>query len=205
MQAAGILSSLESISRAETSVTRLRGPASSAPVIPSATLKAKLPLSPFTPADLERLPDAFDHDDFIFELKMDGFGALAYVDDHETRLVSRKANTYKSFASLCVAIHIDLDYRAVLDGEIVVLDSAGRPQFYQLLRRRGEPVFYAFDVLWMDGKDMRSLPLMERKRLLRSIVPEQPSAMLYAHHIERTGIEFYRLACEQDLEGVVAR
>jgi bifunctional non-homologous end joining protein LigD len=94
-----------------------------------------------------------------------------------------------------------------LDGEIVILDSAGRPHFYELLRRRGrgEPVFYAFDLLWLDGQDLRPLPLLERKRLLRSIIPEQPSALLYASHIERNGLEFLRLTCEQDLEGIVAK
>ena len=57
---------------------------------------------------------------------MDGFRALAYVGEHETRLVSRKRNTYKSFLDFCAAIHLDLDCEAVLDGEIVVLDQAGR-------------------------------------------------------------------------------
>jgi bifunctional non-homologous end joining protein LigD len=57
----------------------------------------------------------------------------------------------------------------------------------------------------MDGEDLRSRPLIERKRLLREIVPEQPSAMLYADYIERTGVEFFRLACERDLEGIVAK
>jgi bifunctional non-homologous end joining protein LigD len=66
-------------------------------------------------------------------------------------------------------------------------------------------VFYAFDLLWLDGEDLRPRPLVERKRLLRSIVPERPSVMLYAEHIERTGIEFFRLACDRDLEGIVAK
>ena len=88
----------------------------------------------FTPADLTRLPDAFDHEDFIFELKMDGFRALAYVDEAQTRLVSRKGNVYKRFTDLCAAIHIDLDCEAVLDGEIVCLDAEGRPRFYDLMR-----------------------------------------------------------------------
>jgi bifunctional non-homologous end joining protein LigD len=138
---------------------------------------------------------------------MDGFRALAYVGDDSARLISRRGNVYKSFPSLCAAIHIDLDCEAVLDGEIVCLDSEGRSQFYELLRRRGrgEPVFYAFDLLWLDGEDLRSLPLIERKRLLRSVVPEQPSAMLYANHIEGQGREFFRLACELDLEGIVAK
>jgi len=87
----------------------------------------------------------------------------------------------------------------------VWLDANGRPQFYDLLRRRGASVFYAFDLLWLDGKDVRSRPLIERKRLLRSIVPGQPSVLLYAEHIEGYGVEFFRLACEQDLEGIVAK
>jgi bifunctional non-homologous end joining protein LigD len=70
---------------------------------------------------------------------------------------------------------------------------------------RGEPVFYAFDLLWLDGQDLRPLPLLERKRLLRSIIPDQPSGLLYASHIERNGLEFFRLTCEQDLEGIVAK
>jgi bifunctional non-homologous end joining protein LigD len=106
---------------------------------------------------LQRLPEAFDHDDFVFELKMDGFRALAHVGEHETRLVSHKGHTYKSFLELCAAIHLDLDCEAVLDGEIVCLDAAGRPQFYDLLRRRGDPVFYVFDILWLGGRDLRSL------------------------------------------------
>jgi bifunctional non-homologous end joining protein LigD len=66
-------------------------------------------------------------------------------------------------------------------------------------------VFYAFDLLWLDGEDLRSRPLIERKRLLREIVPEQPSVMLYANDIEAHGREFFRLACDQDLEGIVAK
>ena len=136
---------------------------------------------------------------------MDGFRALAYVNEHATRLVSRKGNIYKSFPDLCAAIHIDMDCEAVLDGEIVCLDGKGRPQFYELMRRRSATAFYAFDVLWVDGKDVRALPLIERKRILRTIVPEQPSAMLYARHIDREGREFFRLACDRDLEGIVAK
>jgi len=115
----------------------------------------------FTPAGLIRRPGPFDHDDYIFELKMDGFRALAYVGEDQTRLVSRRGNVYKSFPGLCAAIHIDLDCEAVLDGEIVRLGSEGRSQFYELLRRRGHgaPVFYAFDLLWLDGEDLRSRPL----------------------------------------------
>jgi len=115
---------------------------------------------------------------------MDGFRALAHVSGDSTRLVSRRANTYKSFPRLCSAIHSAIACEAVLDGEIVCLDAHGRPQFYELLRRRGEPVFYAFDALWCDGEDLRGRPLVERKRVLRSIVPTPSTCLLYAEHVE---------------------
>ena len=139
---------------------------------------------------------------------MDGFRALAYVGPEGTRLVSRKGNVYRSFPHLCAAIHSSLTREAVFDGEIVILDAEGRPQFYELLRRRpgkGGPVFYVFDVLWLDGQDLRGRPLIERKRLLRSIIPDQPSVLLFADHIERNGIQFFGLTCDRDLEGIVAK
>jgi bifunctional non-homologous end joining protein LigD len=162
-------------------------------------------ISRFTPASPVLRREAFDHPDYIFELKHDGFRALAYVDDNSTRLVSRRGNVYRSFPLLCDAIRTELKCEAVLDGEIVCLDSEGRPQFYELLRRRGQPVFYVFDLLWLDGEDLRERPLIERKRLLRSIVPEQSSSLLYADHIEQHGVDFFRLACDRDLEGIVAK
>ena len=83
------------------------------------------PFQSLSRADLIRLPAAFDHDDFIFELKVDGFRALAFVDEGETRLVSRKGNVYKRFVELSTAIHLDLDCEAVFDGEIAAIDDAG--------------------------------------------------------------------------------
>lgn len=112
---------------------------------------------------------------------------------------------YRSFPRLCGAIQTELKCEAVLDAEIVCLDAEGRPQFYELLRRRGAPVLYVFDLLWLDGTDLRERPLIERKRMLRSIVPEQSSSLLYADHIEQNGVELFRLACDRDLEGVVAK
>jgi bifunctional non-homologous end joining protein LigD len=99
---------------------------------------------------------------------------------------------------------VSLNCEAVLDGEIVVLDGTGRPQFYELLRRRGEPVFYAFDVLMHGGQDLRVLPLIERKKILRRVVKKHPR-ILYAEHFERNGRDLFRVVCEQDLEGVVAK
>jgi len=164
-----------------------------------------LPLAHFNPAELIRLREPFDSTEYVFELKMDGFRGLAHIAGDGTRLVSRRGNVYKSFPRLCAAILNAVDCDTVLDGEIVCLDAHGRPQFYELLRRRGDPVFYAFDVLWMDGADLRERPLVERKRVLRSIIPAQSSCLLFADHVDRCGVKFFRLACQQDLEGVVAK
>ena len=124
---------------------------------------------------------------FVYELKHDGFRALAYIRPGHCQLVSRRGNVYKSFGSLSAALG-KLDYEAVLDGEIVVLDAAGRSQFYELLRRRGEPVFYAFDCLSLDGRDLRPLPLIQRKKKLNDWIcrrrprarMEQPQERLWA-------------------------
>jgi bifunctional non-homologous end joining protein LigD len=165
-----------------------------------------LPVPVFTPPELTPLRSAFDRDDFIFELKMDGFRALAYIESTGTRLVSRRGNTYKRFAELATAIHAELgQHEAVLDGEIVCVDASGRPQFYNLLFRRGSPVFYVFDLPWLDGEDLRLRPLLYRKRILRKLISQESATLLYAREVEGNGKAFYSLACDQDLEGIVAK
>jgi bifunctional non-homologous end joining protein LigD len=148
---------------------------------------------------LARLQAPFDHPDWLFELKYDGFRALAYVDNGGVQLVSRKGNVYKSFANLCAALAQTLS-PAILDGEIVHLGSDGRPQFYDLLRRRSPQQFVAFDVLWHDGQDLRNHPLIERKKILRRIVPKETPSLLYSDYIEAQGVAMFRRVCEMDLE-----
>ena len=90
---------------------------------------------------LARLDAPFDHPDWIFELKYDGFRDLAYVEDRTAWLVSRKGNVYKSFPDLAAAIAGALPVRnAILDGEIVPLAQDGVPQFYDLLRRANRSI-----------------------------------------------------------------
>jgi ATP-dependent DNA ligase len=80
---------------------------------------------------------------------------------------------------------------------------AGR-KFYDLLRRRGEPIFYAFDCLMLDGRDLRALPLLKRKEILKRIVKSHPR-ILVARHVEQNGCDLFRLVCARDLEGIVAK
>lgn len=164
-----------------------------------------VPIPSFEPLLLLRRPQAFPHSDWIFEVKYDGFRALAYAQYGSVRLTSRDGNLFASFKELSEIIGRKLKGTVVLDGEIVCLDEHGCSQFNQLLFRRGTPRFCAFDLLWLDGRDLHDLPLIERKRALRTIVPRHSDRLLYVDHVETDGERLFQLACERDLEGVVAK
>jgi len=148
----------------------------------------------------------FSLPDWLFEIKHDGFRALAYIERGAARLLSRNGNWFKSFPVLCESLASDVNVSsAVLDGEIVCLDKQGRSQFNQLFYRRGDPRFYAFDLLFLDGRDLRKLPLIERKARLRKIIPSQPSRVLLCDCIEIRGEELFAAVCARDLEGIVGK
>jgi bifunctional non-homologous end joining protein LigD len=158
------------------------------------------------PQPLVRIPEPFNDPDWIFELKFDGFRALAYVEDRECRLISRNAHSYKTFDPLRAALLKELKVKsAILDGEIVYLDPEGKSQFNPLLFRRCSPVFAAFDILWLNGKDLRQLPLIERKQRLRGVVPAASAHVMYVDSIAEQGKELFALACDEDLEGIVGK
>jgi len=156
---------------------------------------------------LAQRPQPFDHPDWIFEIKYDGFRALAYIEDGECRLISRKNHEYKSFHALREGISSFIAVEnAIIDGEIVCLSEDGHPQFYELMRRRNEPFFCAFDLLYLNGEDLRELPLHERKKRLRKVITRSKnSRVLFSDHIEANGREVFRAACRMDLEGIVAK
>jgi bifunctional non-homologous end joining protein LigD len=155
---------------------------------------------------LGRRRDPFDHPDWLFELKWDGFRTLAHVAGGGSKLISRNGKAFRSFPDLASELALELNADdAILDGEIVKLDADGRPQFLDQMRRRGPFALVAFDVLVVNGKDVRALPLVERKKLLRAVVPQQSSAVLYAQHVHSRGRDLFAEVCRQDLEGIVAK
>jgi bifunctional non-homologous end joining protein LigD len=106
----------------------------------------------FAPMPLQRRREPFDDPEWIFELKYDGFRALAFVKGAGTKLVSRRGLEYRRFEDLCSEILLELNADdAVLDGEIVKLDQSGRPIFIDLMKRRGPIAFVAFDLLAVNG------------------------------------------------------
>jgi bifunctional non-homologous end joining protein LigD len=154
---------------------------------------------------LRAVREPFDDPDYIFELKHDGFRATAYIDDCKCRLVSRNLKNLR-FESLKTALATLPLRNAVLDGEIVCLDEHGVSQFNQLLNRKAEPIFYAFDLIWLDGEDLRRFPLVVRKKRLSQLVRSANcSRLLYAQYIEEHGKRFFEQICARDLEGIVAK
>jgi ATP dependent DNA ligase domain len=83
--------------------------------------------------------------------------------------------------------------------------NEGKSNFNQLLYRRGTPYLYAFDLLWLNGRDLRRKPLLKRKGLLRQLVPPHGSGLLYVDHVPENGTGLFEAACQRDLEGIVAK
>src|SRR5215469_11488304 len=111
-----------------------------------ATASTALPR--ITPLILKRRKDPFDNPDWLFDLKYDGFRALLEIDGNGARLLSRNRNRFKHLDTLAAAVAKRLKVtNAVLDGEVICADEAGRPIFIDLLRRR-DACFVAFDLLW---------------------------------------------------------
>src|SRR4029453_8925196 len=90
-------------------------------------------------------------------------------------------------------------------GEICCLDADGRSNFKNLLFGREWPHLFAFDILAVNGRDLRGLTLVERKRVLVNVMPKLESRIRYLDHIPARGVELYKLACQRDLEGIVAK
>jgi bifunctional non-homologous end joining protein LigD len=157
-------------------------------------------------AQLTLVREPFDHPDYFFELKHDGFRALAYISEGHCELVSRRRNAYKSFGELREHLAGLKVKDAVIDGELVCLDSEGRSIFNELLFRRGSPIFYAFDILYLNGRDLRQLPLIERKEKLRAVIEKsQLTDVLCGKFVEGWGVDLFNEVVRRNLEGVVAK
>ena len=156
---------------------------------------------------LLRVGQPFDHPDWIFELKHDGFRAFAIIDGHHCRLVSRRGHVFKQWPYLERELaHTVKARHAVLDGEVLCLRPDGSSDFTALMFRREWPVFYAFDLLELDGHDLRGEPLRSRKRSLRRLVPRGRDWRLrYLDHVQGRGRDLFAAACARDTEGIVAK
>ena len=157
---------------------------------------------------LATLIDApFDDPDWVFETKWDGFRIIAKVARGASALYSRNGrNVTKSYPSIAAALARSR-HRAVFDGELVALDKQGRSRFQLLqnaLKGKAKLRYYIFDLLSLDGKDLRALPLIERKGLLRRVLPRS-TAIRFSRHVKCYGKRAFRAAARHGLEGIMGK
>ena len=152
--------------------------------------------------------EAFDDENWQFELKWDGYRALSYLNGSNVELRSRNNLSFdKKYKEITVALQ-QWNMHAVIDGEIVVLNEEGHPDFEALqkwiLAPNGNLVYFVFDVIWLDGYDLMQQPLGERREILKAIMPDC-SIIRYSDSIDHTGIDFFQIAKKNALEGIIAK
>jgi bifunctional non-homologous end joining protein LigD len=149
----------------------------------------------------------FDDPDWVFETKWDGFRAIAVAAPGHASLCSRNGNDIsRKYPSICAALSA-IKQAAVLDGELVAVDAHGRSRF-QLLqnaeRKSARLLYCVFDLLYLDGKDLRDWPLLKRKQALEDVLPKSP-LLLYSTHVAGDGIKAFTQAKRAGEEGVIAK
>ena len=152
--------------------------------------------------------EPFDHPEWIFEVKWDGYRAIAEIQDGKVSLYTRnQISLNKKFFPITDLLQ-KFGFEAVLDGEIVVVDDQGRPDFQMLQNYqksgRGHLIYYVFDLLFFRGHDLTSLPLLRRKELLKKILP--PAKYIkFSDHTWKEGVLFFKVVKEKGLEGIIAK
>jgi bifunctional non-homologous end joining protein LigD len=162
-------------------------------------------IEPMQALSVEKLPEG----DWLYEIKLDGYRALAFKDGKEARLVSRnqKAFNYPQLLDALKSLSAD---HVILDGEIVALDEKGRSSF-QLLQvfksseQRVPLVYYTFDLLFLGSKDLRKEPLTARRKLLAEVLKKAPPNIRLSEGLQGSKEDLLRVAQEFGLEGLVAK
>jgi bifunctional non-homologous end joining protein LigD len=171
------------------------------------------------PMQASQTRDPFSHPDWLFEPKLDGIRAVATIEGGQVRLTSRRANDLTAgYPALAAALAKQPANTAVFDGEIVAFDERGVPSFERLQQRmnltnpveirqadRDVPaVYFVFDLLYLDGVDLRRAPIEERRRLLERTLMPQPHVQL-VEQFDVDGRQAYEAVVALGLEGLVAK
>ena len=153
--------------------------------------------------------EPFDNPEWTYEVKWDGYRSIAYINKGSVELSSRnnKSFTEKYYPLVNAMKHWSIN--AVLDGEILVIGKDGKANFGALQNWRseadGDLVYYAFDLLWYEGKDIMGLPLSERQAILREILPANDDHIRLSQVFTASGLEFFEAAKKMQLEGIMAK
>jgi bifunctional non-homologous end joining protein LigD len=159
---------------------------------------------------LATLVDApFDDSDWSYEVKWDGYRSIAYIDNGKATLSSRNNKPFTEKYYPITAALETTNLNAVLDGEILVIGKDGKANFGALQNWRseadGDLIYYAFDILWLDGKDLMHLTLHERRTILQEILPTDDDRIRLSQIFTANGIEFFKAAEKMGLEGIMAK
>ena len=170
-------------------------------------VKAKFPenLQPMLATLVDK---PFDEEGWLYEVKWDGYRALAYLNKGKINLRSRNNKSFdEKFYPVYDALK-EWPVNAVIDGEIIVANEKGDANFSKLQNWRSEAdgnlLFYVFDILWLEGKSLMKLPLVDRRDILKEILPQSDTIIL-SKSFETNGLDFYNTAEKLGLEGIMAK
>src|SRR5690606_24227761 len=147
----------------------------------------------------------FDKEGWQYEIKWDGYRAIAFCNKNKVELKSRNNKSFnKKFYPVYNALK-QWKINAVADGEVVILGEGGESDFGALQNWRseadGEIYFYVFDLLWIDGRNLMQIPLSERRNILKQIITEN-NIIRFSENFEVSGLEFFEAAKKMGLEGI---
>ncbi len=192
------------------SVARAAEPVGVTPSAAAGARKAHLPAT-LVPELATLVRAAPTGDNWLHEVKFDGYRMVCRLDAGTARIFSRSGKDWTAaLPGIATALQCAQAEQAWLDGEIAVADAQGRTRFQTLQRALSHPAtgaitYFVFDLLHLDGYDLRGVALCERKRLLRAILPDSDPQIRYSIDIAGAGAEFFRQACALALEGVVSK
>jgi len=173
----------------------------------------KDPWPDFIPPQLPRLVTTPPPEDgrWVHEMKFDGYRMQAHLKNGICSFYTRNALDWSnSFPHLLRGME-QLDVKsAIFDGEIVALDEEGKSHFQRLqnsLKSKMDKglMYYIFDIMYLDGKDLRSLPLTERKSILKKVLSRSPKNIVMSEHFETNASDFFAVSCEHQLEGIISK
>ncbi|WP_256010366.1 DNA ligase D [Desertivirga xinjiangensis] len=168
---------------------------------------AKIP-SQIKPMKATLVDTPFDDPGWIYEIKWDGYRAVALVTNGRAELISRNNLPFDQFKPINELLE-NWKANAVLDGEIVTLDEEGNADFGALQNWRNTKttnlVYFVFDILWYEGKSLTELPLYQRREILKAVLPSDNKQIRLSQAFEVNGIEFFEAARKMKLEGIIAK
>lgn len=169
--------------------------------------KSKAPVK-IKPMKATLVDEPFDDPDWLYEVKWDGYRAIAVIDKDSAELISRNNIPFDKYYPINKLLK-DWRINAVIDGEIVVLNDKGTSDFGALQNWRSEAdgnlVYYVFDILWYEGKDLTQLPLEQRLAILQSVIPTDDDRIRQSKSFAANGVEFFEAAEKIGLEGIIAK